>query len=400
MNALLVGLFFLLSSMLPATSWAQNCRWDGTAPFCDGACHGGETEVTRQSDLPPHWKDAYPYVQNTNFGASCTFGSKALCCAAVAGSECRWDGTAPFCGGSCGPGEVKGTPPPGSSSGQGCATGHKAYCCRSRTGSSRAALQTNRALVSYAALWDKSGGPRGEARHGLSSQQYQQTFDALLKQGYRPVLVRGYSIGNQPAYAAIFEQRQGPAFVARHDLSAADFQREFDRWTREGYRLVDAAGYTYGGSDHYTAIFEKSAGPAFRMVRGLSSAEYQQAFDRALAEGLRPVRVSGYALGGQDRYTAIFERRPGTAFVARHNMTPAQYQQEFNKWAGQGYRLVDLSGWKSGDTGKYAAIWEKSGGPAWQARHGMLDDRYQEAFNEMAKAGYRLREVTGFHLYE
>lgn len=399
MRVLVIGLFVALSSMLAATGFAQNCRWDGTAPFCDGACHGGETELTRASDLPPHWKDAYPGIQNTNFGAGCVTGSKALCCPAQAG-ECRWDGTAPFCSGGCGPGEVAGTPPPGSSSGQSCATGHKAYCCRSRTGTSRAALQTNRALVSYAAFWDKSSGPPGAARHGLSAQQYQQTFDDLLKKGYRPVVVRGYSVDGQPTYAAIFEQRQGTAFVARHDLSAAGFQSEFDRWTREGYRPVDIAGYTVGTSDHYTAIFEKLAGPAFRVVHGLTSAAYQNAFNQALADGFRPVRVSGYTVNGQDRYAAIFEKRTGPALVARHSMTSAQYQQEFNNWGGKGYRLVDLSSWKSGDEGRYAAIWEKTAGPAWQARHSMIGDSYQETFNEMAKAGYRLREVTGFHLYQ
>ena len=43
----------------------------------------------------------------------------------------------------------------------------------------------------------------------------------------------------------------------------------------------------------------------------------------------------------------------------------------------------------------YAAVWEKTGGPAWAARHGMSAVAYQQAFDQFAKQGYRLRNVSG-----
>ena len=45
----------------------------------------------------------------------------------------------------------------------------------------------------YAALWEQRAGPPWVARHGMSSAQYQQTFDDLIAQGYRLVQVSGYS---------------------------------------------------------------------------------------------------------------------------------------------------------------------------------------------------------------
>ena len=77
-------------------------------------------------------------------------------------------------------------------------------------------------------------------------------------------------------------------------------------------------------------------------------------------------------------------------------MTPGQYQQEFDKWGGQGYRLLHVSGYVIAGKPFYAAIWEKSGGPAWVARHGMTGSDYQAEFNQRAQEGYRLLDVSGY----
>lgn len=186
--------FVLLFGITTGVS-AQTCRWDGTAPFCDGSCGGSETEVTRLDAIPSHWTAPFVNV-NPPFGSNCVTGTKALCCN-VRGVVCRWDGTAPFCAGSCRAGETRGDPPSGSSSGSACATGSKVYCCRSTgtaVSTSVQRLETEKEYVRYAALWAKGPGPAWQARHGLTGAQYQQTFDQLVGQGYRPVDVSGYEV--------------------------------------------------------------------------------------------------------------------------------------------------------------------------------------------------------------
>ncbi|MFF7467866.1 hypothetical protein, partial [Streptomyces sp. NPDC008092] len=63
----------------------------------------------------------------------------------------------------------------------------------------------------FAAIWEQSPGSTFHAMHGLTSSQYQQRFNDLVGQGFRPVHVSGYSSGGVDLFAAIFEQRQGPA---------------------------------------------------------------------------------------------------------------------------------------------------------------------------------------------
>jgi hypothetical protein len=149
-------------------------------------------------------------------------------------------------------------------------------------------------------------------------------------------------------------------------------------------------------AEHYAALWEKSAGPAWVARHGMSSAGYQQEFDRLVGQGYRLRQVSGYNVGGQDRYAALWEKGPGPAWVARHGMTSAGYQQEFDRLVGQGYRLRQVSGYNVGGQDRYAALWEKSSGPAWEARHGMTSAGYQQEFDRLVGQGYRLRQVSGY----
>jgi hypothetical protein len=48
------------------------------------------------------------------------------------------------------------------------------------------------------------------------------------------------------------------------------------------------------------------------------------------------------------------------------------------------------------DGSRYAAIWEKRPGPAYVARHGMISDGYQQEFDKRSKEGFRLMPVNGY----
>ncbi|KAF5544861.1 hypothetical protein FNAPI_9300 [Fusarium napiforme] len=105
---------------------ASGCRWEGTAPYCDGECESGWSERGRSQ---------------CGDGSCCWTGSKALCCEdedaaqklvkqqdKVGASGCRWEGTAPYCAGECESGwSERGRSQCGD--GNCCWTGSKALCC-------------------------------------------------------------------------------------------------------------------------------------------------------------------------------------------------------------------------------------------------------------------------------
>jgi len=148
----------------------------------------------------------------------------------------------------------------------------------------------------YAGIWEQRLGPSWHARHGLTSDQYQQAFDELVGQGFRPVDVSGYGVAGRDFYAAIFEQSDGPAWAARHGLTSDQYQQTFDELVGQGFRPVRVSGYSVGGEDRYAAIFEQSDGRTWAARHGLSSDQYQQAFNELLTERLRLVQINGYPL--------------------------------------------------------------------------------------------------------
>ena len=146
-------------------------------------------------------------------------------------------------------------------------------------------------------------------------------------------------------FAAVWQQDGGPSFVARHDLNADQYQQAFDEIVGQGFRLTCVNGYVVDGQERFAAVWEQDGGPGFAARHNLTSDQYQQAFDELVGQGFRLTCVSGYVVGGQERFAAIWQQDGGPGFVARHNLSSAQYQQAFDEVVGQGFRLRCVSGY-------------------------------------------------------
>ena len=233
------------------------------------------------------------------------------------------------------------------------------------------------------------------SHHNMTGSDYQTKFDTYKDQGYRLLSVEGYRVGTTAYYAAIWEKSTGSAYVTHHGMTGDDYQSKFNTYTQEGYRLkmVDGGG---GSSAFYTAIWEKSSGPAYVTHHGMTGSDYQTKFNTYTGQGYRLVWVSGYGVGNTAYYAAIWEKSSGPAYVTHHGMTSSDYQTKFNIYTADGYRLKQVSGYNIGNTDYYAAIWEKTGGSAWVARHRMSSLGYQNEFDNYLYSGYKLKQVSGY----
>lgn len=248
---------------------------------------------------------------------------------------------------------------------------------------------------SYIARWY----PPYQARINMTSQQYQQTFNELTAAGFRLGCVSGYNVNGQDHYAAVFLKAPVPgmtAWQARHGMTSAQYQQAFDSFVAQGYRLADVSGYQVGSDAHYAALWIKAPGPAFAARHGMSSDQYQQAFNQYLSQGYRLTHVCGYGINNQALYAAIWEKNNGTPFVARHGLTADQYQQAFNQYTAQGYRLTDVSGYAVGNQTYFAGIWTKVGGPGYVARHNLTGADYVSNNQQYLNQGFAPIRVSGY----
>jgi V8-like Glu-specific endopeptidase len=236
---------------------------------------------------------------------------------------------------------------------------------------------------------------RWVARHGLDGGAYQQAFDAQGLNGYRLTQVDAAESGNGLSYAALWNHVPGPAFVARHGITGAEYQAEFDRLVPQGFRPTCVSGAALGGDIRYAALFEQDSSVAWVARHGIDGATYQAEFDRLVPQGFRPRFVSPASVNGQLFYACVFEQRGGPAFVARHGITGAEYQAEFDRLVPQGFRPVWVDGAESGGDIRYAVIFEQRGDVEWSARHGLSSADYQAEFDRHVAAGFRPVMVTG-----
>jgi Bacterial tandem repeat domain 1 len=264
-------------------------------------------------------------------------------------------------------------------------------------------IMTRRAaILGSTALLLAGGGPALpstfalQARHGMDSEQFQTVFDALLSQGYRLVHTDGYAVNGSPEFAAIWHQTQGPAWIARDNLSSQEYQRVFDHLLGQGYRLVRVSGYESGGEALYAAIWTQAEGPAFQARHGMTSDQYQGVFDPLTSQGYRLSWVSGYAIGGEPLYAAIFEMSSGPAWFALHGLNSHAYQAAVDDALSKGFRVQHVCGYSLDDESYFAAIWQKWEGRGWQARHNLTSLQYQAAFDDFARQGMTLVDVSGY----
>jgi hypothetical protein len=246
----------------------------------------------------------------------------------------------------------------------------------------------------FIASWEQAGGS-WVARHGLNGSQYQAVFDQYLAQGFRLRCVSGYSVGGVTRYAAIWDKAAGPAWAARHGLTAAQYQQAFNDLASQGFRLRMVNGYSVGSSPRFAALWDKSAGPAWAARHGLNGAQYQQAFDQFKAQGMRLRWVSTYAEGGQAMYAAVWDKSAGPPGIARHGLEEAAFRTAAQQYAAQGYDLVCGNAVTLGGKDYFAALWEQRP-VASVMHHGMTGPTYQMKFDDLVAQGWRPTFVAGY----
>jgi CubicO group peptidase (beta-lactamase class C family) len=251
-----------------------------------------------------------------------------------------------------------------------------------------------------------------EAYHGVNSAQHQANFNRLSGKGYRVISLSVYGDPGDARYAAVWVQRQGPAWVAVHGVDSSGYQSFFNTWTARGYAPVIVSATGHANNAIFAATFEQGIPGTFLARHGMTSGpqanagtfQNQNAMARSSKMAIRSVAVYGTA--SERRYAAVWHSNPGfvkwhvhpsdtgssyqTAFnaetqlpwyrpayvslaedliycsvfkddmvgpwVARHGLTPAQYQTEFDKQNAAGLYPICVQGGGSGANTRYAAI--------------------------------------------
>ena len=247
----------------------------------------------------------------------------------------------------------------------------------------------------YISSWTQGSRHAWIARHNLSAADYQKDFDTLPRQGYRPVCVGGVSSSGEARFVSLWDASSGPSWTARHGIPAQDYQLYFDDMVRQGYRLRCLSGYLDQGREHFVALWERSAAQAWSARHGMTTEGYQREFDAHRGKGFRPVWITVYPTSAGVRYGAIWDQTPSAGWVCRHNIDHHTFAQVMREQQQNGYRLLCAHACRDGNRDVYAGIWEKIEG-TYQQRHGLTAADHQIIFDRMTATGFRFIYVAGY----
>ena len=237
-----------------------------------------------------------------------------------------------------------------------------------------------------------------QAYHGVNAAQHQANFNTLSAQGYRMISLSVYGDTSSPLYAAVWVQRGGAAWVAVHGVDANGYQSFFNQWTAQGYVpvLVSATGPIANAV--FAAVFEQGIAGPWQARHGVPAGLANQSgsfnyFNASFAS--QNLYIRSFAIYGDSAnryYIAVWHANPGYVKWHVHPADPAaDYQTTFNAetqlpgYGLHGYRpaYVALSADQT-----YCSVFKDDVVGPWVARHGMTSAEYQTEFNQQVASGY------------
>jgi CubicO group peptidase (beta-lactamase class C family) len=217
--------------------------------------------------------------------------------------------------------------------------------------------------ANYAAIWEDQPGAGWITHPQMTKAQFDTLSADYAEDDMYPVFISGFGVGGLPYYNAIWEYSPGADVVARVGLSHANYVSENSTRVSQGYKLVHLWTFNAGATEYFTAIWRKGVAPIYTPATQLTAAQYQAQFDNLGGQGYQLVAVSAAVIGGVPRYAGLW-RKPGdgSSWYSQHDLSEVNYQGQSWNWYYQGYRPVLTSVHVTGAGRRFNMIVHRNGG--------------------------------------
>ena len=194
-------------------------------------------------------------------------------------------------------------------------------------------------------------------RFGLTGDQYQTELEKAIADGLRPTHVESYLRGGQVRYAFFAEKKSGPEYRAYHGVPISTHDDSTKQLAARQMVPVAVSVVSAGGGPRVTALWEKRNIGTWQLRAAIPVSEYQSWLAGQVKAGRHLVYLDAWMSTGKAMLSAIVSSKAGKAYVARHNLTPSKFQQEYETWAGKGLRTRAVTAYRVGNAVRYAALW-------------------------------------------
>jgi CubicO group peptidase (beta-lactamase class C family) len=174
----------------------------------------------------------------------------------------------------------------------------------------------NSGVNQFGAIWLYAPGVGYSGIHNATSAQYQTFVNNAISAGLWPQVVDGYAVGTNPSasddYISIWAALPVTAAEARHGLTSAQYQSFFNTYAPLGYRVTCVSAYQINGTTYFAAIMVKDGitdsvanhdwlpGDLYTNAVNLEHQDYQ------------PILIEGYDTGSTRNFAAVWIKKART----------------------------------------------------------------------------------------
>lgn len=144
------------------------------------------------------------------------------------------------------------------------------------------------------------------------------------------------------------------------------------------------------------AAWDRANGQSYLSQYNLSPSQYQTNYDDLVPQGYRPLAITAHespTLGPV--FQVVWAQDGFTNWTSAIGQTWTEYQAYSQGQTSQGFRPLVVENYGSFPEEHYLSIWVMDGNSAWQARYQMSSSDLQTQLNQLGGAGYRLYWISG-----
>jgi N-acyl-D-amino-acid deacylase len=192
-----------------------------------------------------------------------------------------------------------------------------------------------------------------------SPTQFQQDFDKLVGDDYRPVTLQMSTFDSAPLYNALFVQDKPPLnWLMRSRLGIEEFDKLLISEPKKGYRPIALGACLENGKPSFGIIFVRDGGRRpWEVKNRLTISALKTELTTMAKRGLRPEVISAYPAQNGVRLAALFVEAAGQPNETRIDLTEATAKSFADDvWLKNRQRVVSLAAYPVGKQTRFAVV--------------------------------------------
>lgn len=255
-------------------------------------------------------------------------------------------------------------------------------------------------IATYAADYDEEER-EWQFESGLDKSSFAQRAQELSDSDFRIVDLESYRSGRSPSVTTVWAKiNEGDMWLVEMKLPVSDFNRANEKYTSEGYALVEFEIDRTGGANlHFSGVWLKSLEPiTTEFFLGMESLEYSNRYGEMADRGYRQIDFEAYESNGKFRHAGLWIQNDESEVRFYRGIEKRNWSEVVDVMQQQGFRMIDIEGYIFNGQFVFAGEWVRmTEGQESVFAFDLLADEFYNKNSTHTRNGFRLTE---FEVYE